>query len=139
MNIAFDLLSAGYAAAPALYAGPMMVTYGDLRLRVDAAARALCARGRRQDRVALLSENSVFFVVSYLAVIRASMVVVPLQADLSPESAAAITRDAGAAMILVSKRYERQVRGWASQEKDGSPTTSAWASPPTSCSGRRRA
>ena len=66
--------------------------------------------------MALLSENSVFFVVSYLAVIRASMVVVPLQADLSPESAAAIIRDAGAAMILVSKRYERQVRGWASQE-----------------------
>lgn len=116
MNIAFDLLSAGNGAAPALYAGPMKVTYGDLRRRVDAVARALCARGRRQDRVALLSENSVFFVVSYLAVIRASMVVVPLQADLSPESAAAITRDAGAAMILVSKRYERQVRGWASQE-----------------------
>ncbi len=69
--------------------------------------------GVDQDRVALVAENGVFFVVGYLAVIRAGMVVVPLQTDLSTETATRIIRETAIATILVSSRYKGQVRCWA--------------------------
>ena len=76
MNVAVDLLSDHDPSAPALYAGSCVVTYGELQARVEDAAGLLVARGgRRGDRVALLADNGIFFVVSYLAVIRAGMVV----------------------------------------------------------------
>jgi acyl-CoA synthetase (AMP-forming)/AMP-acid ligase II len=112
MNVAQDLLSNHDPDAPALYAGPVVVTYGELRARVDTAVRLLLARGgRKGDRVALLAENGIFFVVSYLAVIRAGMIVVPLPTDLSHQAIRDITRDASASIILVSRRYCLLVRG----------------------------
>lgn len=113
MNVALDLLSHHDSHAPALYVGRVVVTYGELQARVDNVARLLMARGGyRRDRVALLAENGIFFVVTYLAVIRAGMVVVPLPTDLSAEAIRNITRDAGAGTILVSGRYRSRVSGW---------------------------
>jgi long-chain acyl-CoA synthetase len=112
MNVARQFLSNHDPTTPALYAGPVVVTYGELQARVEDAAALLIARGgRRQDRVALLADNGIFFVVSYLAVIRAGMVVVPLPTDLSTEAIRDITTDAGAGIILVSARYRTRVNG----------------------------
>jgi len=112
MNVARYFLSDHDPTAPALYAGPAVVTYGELQARVEDAAALLIARGgRRHDRVALLADNGIFFVVSYLAVIRAGMVVVPLPTDLSTEAVRDITRDAGASIMLVSGRHRWRVSG----------------------------
>lgn len=109
MNLASDLLSAGDCSAPAICAGGVEVTYGELRDRVDRLARALLARDwRRQDRVAIYAENGLFFVVSYLAVIRAGLVAVPIQTDAVPENARRILEDAGIRTILASSRYRAQ-------------------------------
>jgi acyl-CoA synthetase (AMP-forming)/AMP-acid ligase II len=113
MNLALDLLTDRDPHAPALYAGSVVVTYGELQRSVERAARLLMERGaRRHDRIALLADNGVFFVVCYLAVIRIGMVVVPLPTDLAAEAILGITRDAGARIILVSRRYRRHVSGW---------------------------
>lgn len=114
MNLAVDLLSEGSPTVTALFAGSVEVTYSDLRDKVDRWARSLVARGgRRQDRVAIFAENGPFFVASYLAVIRAGMVAVPLQTDSSAETNAGILESAGVATILASLRYRTQVDAWA--------------------------
>lgn len=114
MNVAADLLSGGAPTAVAICAGPVEVSYRELQDKVERAARTLLARGGgRQDRVAICSENNVFFVVSYLAVIRAGMVAVPLQTDSSPESCIRILKDAGIRTIFASPRYRVHVARWA--------------------------
>ena len=114
MNLAAELLSVGEPDAVAIYAGPTEVTYRALRDKVESAARLLLSRGgTRQDRVAILAENGVFFVVSYLAVIRAGMVAVPLQTDESPETTIRILQETNARTLLVSPRHATQVNGWA--------------------------
>lgn len=116
MNLALDLLSAGDPAAPAICVGPTEVTYRALREEVERTARILLARGlAKQDRVAIWSENSVFFIVSYLGVIRAGLVAVPLQTDSSPETGVRVMRDAGIGTILVSSRYRAHVSRWAAE------------------------
>jgi acyl-CoA synthetase (AMP-forming)/AMP-acid ligase II len=113
MNLVSELLANGAPNAVAVCAGPAEVTYAELREQVERAARTLLARGlRRQDRIAIWSENSVFFVVSYLAVIRAGMVAVPLPADSSRETGLRTLRDAQVSAILVSPRYRAQVTEW---------------------------
>lgn len=116
MNLASDLLSAGDPTAVAICAGRTAVTYGELRDRVDRLARALLARDcRRQDRVAIWAENGLFFVVSYLAVIRAGMVAVPFQTDAVPENARRILEDAGIGTMLASLRYWAKACGVAAE------------------------
>lgn len=120
MNLAVVLLSKGAPAAAAIQAGPVTVTYGELRNRVDRWARSLLARGgNRQDRIAILAENGPFFVQAYLGVIRAGMVAVPLQTDSTPETNAGILANAGARTILASQRYMAQANEWAGEMGTG--------------------
>ena len=101
--------------APAVCVGSIQLTYGELLKRVERTARLLLALScRPQDRVALWSENGVFFVVSYLAVIRAGMVAVPLPTDCLPQTAIRIAKEAGIRTILVSTRHQKEVSRWAS-------------------------
>ena len=62
----------------ALVDGDRRLTWGDLDTLVDAHARGFSATGLvAGHRVALSLRNSVEFVVSYLAVLRAGMIAVP--------------------------------------------------------------
>jgi acyl-CoA synthetase (AMP-forming)/AMP-acid ligase II len=90
------------------------VTYAQLREAVDQKARALREMGHEsQDRVAIWSENSVFFIVSYLAVIRAGLVAVPLQTDSSPKTGIRIVKETAARTVLGSRRFRNKVNDWA--------------------------
>src|SRR5258708_3021370 len=54
-------------------------TYGELQSAADDVAKYLVdADGRKGDRVILISENSFFWIASYLGTLRAGMVCVPL-------------------------------------------------------------
>jgi long-chain acyl-CoA synthetase len=120
MNLASDLLSRGDPAAPAICAGSVEFTYGELLKDVERTARVLLARGgRQQDRVALWAENGVFFVIGYLAIIRAGMCAVPLQTDCLPQTAMRIAKEAGIRTILVSTRHQKEVSRWASDANVG--------------------
>jgi amino acid adenylation domain-containing protein len=67
-------------AAPALEIGDEVLTYGDLRERVDALATLILAAngGQVPQRVALLTSRSLPAFAGYLAVLRLGAVVVPL-------------------------------------------------------------
>jgi long-chain acyl-CoA synthetase len=84
--------------APALRGARGITTYGDLRRLVAGARSALAGRGVQPgDRVALVAENDVFFVVAYLATMGLGAVAVPLNpnspaAELERELAAVDAR-----------------------------------------------
>jgi len=113
MNLCSSLLSAGAPNAVAICKGTVEVTYSQLRKAVVHVAHALRAQGhQRQDRVAIWSENSIFFVVSYLAVVLTGLVAVPLQTDASEQTSLALLEETGARTILVSRRFRNQLGLW---------------------------
>lgn len=113
MNICDLLLSQGKDSAPALLYGEVVVTYGELRDRVGRLASALVGEGHQKgDRIGLFSENSPFFVIAYLAIMRAGLVAVPCQPDLSAESFTSLIAAAGIKRILVSNRFSARLKAW---------------------------
>ena len=105
-NIAVQLLAAGRADSPALL-GPAdaVVTYGELRSRVEAVSAWVAAQGGQPgDRIPLCAENGAFFVTAYLGIIHAGRVVVPLNTDWSVRTIASVAETAGANVVLASRR-----------------------------------
>ncbi len=103
----FDLLLYGAARSPekeAVVHGDHTISYRDLLAAAIAVARAL-ERLPRGSRVAVLSENSINYVISFFAVCRAGLVVVPLDSSLKPEKLRNIIVDCGASALMVSDRY----------------------------------
>lgn len=133
MNIADAILFQGRDDAPALLQGKAVVTYHSLRDQVGKVAALLLARGHKKgDRIGIFAENSPFFVSAYLGTIKSGCVCVPFQTDLSRDTFASIVANADIGDILVSKRFEAQVRGWADDlgvtllgEKDAEHSPSA--------------
>ena len=97
----------------ALIHGQKQFTYAMLRESVESCAASLVARGGvAGERIAILSENSPFWVISYLAVIRAGCIAVPFECGLGPGSFNELVRTAGMRLVLVSPRFEKKVRAW---------------------------
>ncbi len=114
----FDLLLCGASQSPekaAVVHGDHTISYRDLLVAVVAVAREL-QRLPRGSRVAILSENSVNYVISFFAVCRAGLVVVPLDTSLKPEKLHDIIVDCGASTLMVSNRYASMVDSLVSDE-----------------------
>jgi acyl-CoA synthetase (AMP-forming)/AMP-acid ligase II len=116
MNIAERLLARGEASKSALLCRDQAVTYGDLRNRVARVAGRLRAHGHpKGDRAGVFSENSPFFVTSYLGIIRAGLAAVPFQTDMSANTFAAIVSSTGMKSVFISDRLLGRVRPWAEE------------------------
>jgi len=114
MNIAETILSCGSNVASAVICGNNALSYRDLRQNVLRLSRGLLARGHNKGaRIGLLAENGPFFVISYLGIIRASLVVVPFQAELTEQSFVKIVVSAGIKEVLITRRFLGRVRPWA--------------------------
>jgi len=84
-NVADFVLAGKPPDRVALRHGHAQHTYGDIQSAVEAIAGYLLeSGGQKGDRVILLSDNSLFWVASYLGVLRAGLVCVPLPAGVSP-------------------------------------------------------
>ena len=87
-----------YLAEPETGAG---ASYGEVATRIAAMWAALEGRGARAgDRVALLAQNSIAWVVAYLAALAHGAVVVPLNARLAGAELAAVLADCEPAVIV---------------------------------------
>jgi long-chain acyl-CoA synthetase len=81
-------------------------TYGDLESASHKLASFLLSLGANQgDRVILVADNSFFWIVSYLAILRAGLVCVPLPPSLSSNELTAIIESSGALLSCVDERY----------------------------------
>ena len=111
MNVADRILRNGKSTAPAVLSQSGTVTYGELRRQVSHISQFLLDRGRAKgERVGLLAENGAFFVAAYLGIIRAGLVAVPLQTELTPQALAQIASDSGMRELLVSQRLVAKAR-----------------------------
>ena len=105
MNVAALILEGGGQGELAILQGESSLSHGELRASVHRVAAALLTAGfQKGDRVGLCAENGPFFVIAYLGIIRAGLVVVPFPTDITRESFLRIIRDAGIRAVVASRR-----------------------------------
>ncbi|MFF0265301.1 class I adenylate-forming enzyme family protein [Kribbella sp. NPDC004536] len=105
MNVNFaDLLrdtAQRHGDRPALVDGDRRLTWSELDQAVDRTARGLAAAGLVPGyRVLLLVANSIEFVTSYLGVLRAGLVAVPLNTGLTKPELATVAAHSGARLAI---------------------------------------
>ena len=80
---------------------PRTWTGAELEAACQALARGLARRDlERGDRVAILSENRIEFVIAYLAVMRAGFVAVPVNHKLAPATVRYVLADANVRFVF---------------------------------------
>ncbi len=127
MNVNFaDILrdtAQRHGERPALVDGDRRLTWSELDQAVDRTAQGLAAAGLVPGyRVLLLVANSIEFVTSYLGILRAGLVAVPLNTGLTKPELATVTAHSGARLAIagpgLADRFEG-VRTVAPDELQG--------------------
>lgn len=81
--------------------GNQKVTYGEAREQINRLASAFSSAGiSKGDRVAVLSKNSIEYVILYFAASKAGVVPVPLNYRLAPREWTYIINDSQAKMVI---------------------------------------
>ncbi len=84
-------------------------TYGEVDSASRKVAQFLLASGAKKgDRAVLVAENSPFWVVSYLGILRAGLVCVPLPIGISAEDFAFIMQSVGPGFAFVESRFHQK-------------------------------
>ena len=92
----------------ALIHGEVQAGYEEINNRANNLAHWLIEHNvSKGDRVVVLLENSLEYVVSYYGVLKAGAVVVPLSTDLKPESLRPLLKELDQSIIISSGRFER--------------------------------
>ncbi|GFO61691.1 AMP-dependent synthetase and ligase [Geomonas silvestris] len=87
------------------------VSYGRLNQEANCLASFLRQQGvTAGERVALLLENSLCYVVSYYGILKAGAVAVPLNPELKAEGLGELLRDLEPRMVIVSRKAEHALR-----------------------------
>lgn len=141
-NVADFLLAGGRPGDVAITDRAGHHTYGALRAAVarlsEELARSVEAPG---SRIGLLSSNSLFFVASYLAVMRSGHTVVPFATVLTPDDVGAKARFVGCDTMLLDatargrfRSVAREMRSVVTEDRladeDGGDVTETAAAPP---------
>lgn len=104
MNLTDYLLQNGGQEDIALTDGDGDHTYAELEARARAVAAALAELGLETGaRVGLLAGNSLFWVVSYLAILRLGLVAVPVATVSSPSGVSRALEHVGCAAVLAGR------------------------------------
>ena len=110
LSAALRVHADGGNARPALSAGDEELTYAELEALVTSAAGRLARVGAAPGaRVALLGENSIAWVVAFLACLRAGAVAVPLNYRLGPAELAEQVRWLEPCVVLTDEDLEEAI------------------------------
>jgi long-chain acyl-CoA synthetase len=97
---------------PALVDGDRRVTWSELDAAVDEAAQGYAAAGLVPGyRVVLLMANSIEFVTSYLGILRAGLVAVPLNTGLTNPEIGTVVAHSGARLAVTDADLADKVEG----------------------------
>jgi acyl-CoA synthetase (AMP-forming)/AMP-acid ligase II len=115
-NLADWLLAAGLSSNPALLYRDQVLTYDDLRAQVETLAGILQARGfQKGDRIGIYCDNAPFFVVAYLATVRAGMCSVHFPPGTDRKLFETVTEAAQMRCVLVQQKYIQFVQKWSDE------------------------
>ncbi|HVX38154.1 MAG TPA: amino acid adenylation domain-containing protein [Gemmatimonadaceae bacterium] len=104
--------TAGRDSAPAIIDDAGVLTYGELRERANAVARALIARGVRPgDTVAMLLDRRAALVVAMLAAMKAGAAYAPIDPDQPGERARHMLVVAAPAAVIIERAHAARVEG----------------------------
>jgi acyl-CoA synthetase (AMP-forming)/AMP-acid ligase II len=117
-----DSLTRSAARSPdaeALVQGDRRITYREFNSRVNRLSNALIDSGLGVgDAVALISGNSIEFLVTYYACAKAGLVCVPMNLGWRPDEVAHVLRDSGATVAIVQQALLEKT----APALDGEPT-----------------
>ncbi|MCD6332945.1 MAG: acyl--CoA ligase, partial [Bacteroidales bacterium] len=95
----------------ALVQGDVRATYREINRLADALAEWLVNRGVvGGDRVVILLENSLEYVVSYYGILKVGAIAVPLSTDLKPDGLQPLLDELEAKVLISSFRFERLLK-----------------------------
>jgi long-chain acyl-CoA synthetase len=99
-----------YPDKVAIIHGKVRTTYSEINTRADNLANYLISIGpQKGDRIALLMENCVEYVISYYGIMKAGAVAVPLNSDLKPDGLRYAIEDLNANVLISSSRFEKLI------------------------------
>ena len=108
----FDYYARDYPDADFAIQMDRRISYGEARDEVKRLASAFVGSGLQQgDRVAVLSKNSIEYVILYYAASKVGVVPVPLNYRLAPPEWTYIINDSQAKMLIASASYVEAVDG----------------------------
>ena len=101
-----------YDKRPALsLLGGATYSYAEVNRASLALAASLSALGvKRGDRIALISENTPRWVISFLGILRAGAIAVPILIDFTGEQIGNIVRHSGASVVICSERLFQKIK-----------------------------
>ncbi|MCZ7547131.1 MAG: AMP-binding protein [Anaerolineae bacterium] len=112
MNVADYLLAHAAPEKIALITEQETYTYADVIAAADGMARTLRDLGvQKGDRVGIFADNSLFWVASYIGVLKAGAVALPFYPTLEPEQFAALIALTEPVAFCVTERYLRKYAG----------------------------
>lgn len=112
MSTSDYLLAVGRDSDVAVVDATRAHTYADLRAAAARLAAELAAlKLEPGSRVAIISSNSIFWIASYLAVMKLGYVAVPLATALTPNDVARNIRWVDCRAVLVERRFLRTLSG----------------------------
>jgi len=118
----YDLLLRGALISPdrpAVIHGDREISYRQLLPLVESVARWLeNSQAACGDRIALLYENSVEYVLFYFAAAKAGLVVVPLDNSLKADQLGKLIADSGVTILLCQSKYLRGIDDLTGSEHD---------------------
>lgn len=99
-----------YPDKVALIHGKVRATYAEINNRANKLAQYLMSIGAQKgDRVALLMENCLEYVISYYGIMKTGAVAVPLNSDLKPEGLRYAIGDLETKILISSSRFEKLI------------------------------
>jgi acyl-CoA synthetase (AMP-forming)/AMP-acid ligase II len=112
--------SLAFADKIALVHGKTNATYRQINSCANQLAHWLIGRGARPgDRIALLMENSLEYVISYYGVLKTGAAVAPLSTGLKPEGLQPLLARLAPKVLLAGSRFERLIKATVNDELSG--------------------
>ncbi len=103
-----------YPGREALVCGPRRVSYGELDLRIERAATLFATLGiTRNDRVALVMDNSIEFLEVYFGLTRIGAWCVPLNTRLTTAELTYFLTHSEAVAVVYDRAYEQAIKSCA--------------------------
>ncbi|RJP71134.1 MAG: AMP-dependent synthetase [Candidatus Abyssobacteria bacterium SURF_17] len=112
-NLAVGLLARGADDSAAVIHRDSVLTYRELRQKVEDLACDLLALGTHKgDRIGLRSDNVPFFVLGYLATLRAGLCSVPFPPGTDKRVFFELIQSAGIKHVLAQDKYKEKTANW---------------------------